>query len=111
MVELIDCAFAPRRAAQIMRSDMAHLIASESATAEELRNLCVDDEPRGWANVGESIDWPRRAVSWPKAEDRWAASALRLWQAEAGTLKLARHLVFFFCAADASSSEPRLVVR
>jgi len=41
-----------------MRSDMAHLIASESATADELRNL-----------------------------------------------------VFFFCAADASSSEPRLVVR
>lgn len=44
MVEVIDCAFAPRREAQIMRSDMAHLIASESATAEELRNLCVDDE-------------------------------------------------------------------
>ena len=58
MVESIDCAFVPRRAAQIMRSDMAHLIASESATADELRNL-----------------------------------------------------VFFFCAADASSSEPRLVVR
>ena len=55
MVELIDCAFAPRRAAQIMRSDMAHLIASESATADELRNLCVDDELHGRANFGRLV--------------------------------------------------------
>lgn len=52
---------------------MAHLIASESATADELRNLCVNVEPRGWTNVGEPVDWPRRAVGWPKAADPWAA--------------------------------------
>ena len=64
-VELIDCAFAPRREAQIMRSDMAHLMASESATADELRNLCVDGQPR-MGIVGEPVDLLRRPDGWPR---------------------------------------------